>query len=1043
MGRDVTQRRYIVTAKTMEGMNRLHDELSTDGITPTNTTIERSAMIAEERPASRSTTYFLTSKEALNLKSHPDVKAVQPHPEEIGVRLGAHEVTQTSNFNRGVGQNSNHKNWGLLRCVEGGVHADWPGDNTQTITLTETGKNVDCIIMDADGQAVGHPEFAVNVDGTGGSRVNLIDWYDLYNDVVGGQEGNTYNYGQYTSGNYHAIHVMGTVGGNTQGWARDANLYNIFYYAGDINNSNFPYVYDYVREFHKRKAINPDTGVKNPTVVNSSWGMSIFPSQWTFSNITAVTYRGTRYTATSTQQKAAGFSGIYDSSNDTELATFRYNNGTEVVDSWAQYNCTTSGTENPGDPEGALNPFPSGGFDGGAGWTISGGRRCFLDDTRKVQTTNTVYVETLPEDGVRYGDFTVDILQDITYTTPTGTVDLDLRVEVRDPDNILVATYTDGILTGASVNAVIDETITINKDGRWTISIITNYGTEPNPNCTFDTNISVTLNITQESTPSATATRVASGEGNVSIGDVSGLNVLTTPTSGNNDDGHWDLTLPFTVTMFQVDYTEIGIGTNSYITMGGGSSTEPNLFPENIPFPKIMIGSGNRNTAGGSPFTSCQRIYYGSEPTGNFATPVNTYSMDVVNNSNVAWTFSNGTDRNGAVSGDGPTITMLVGDTLEMTVNSNFAHPLYIKTVQSTGTGDQVPGVTNNGAFGGSTISWTPNTAGTFYYNCANHTVMNGTIVVQANPSTSYYRVVFEGNGASTGTLGDPGIRWEVRFDEENPTNFRVTIEENNQFNEISSPFTTQQLNDFGFIAGKRIPVPVDALDGDIEDAIDEGIINVSSAGNGQWYHAEPGDQDWDNTFEMGIRYPDSVNFPYYYMRGSSPGRYDTTATGGYDLPTIVVGAMGDQASLDEGPADYSDRGPGVTIWAPGTYVQSAYSAASPFSEPRNAAYRVAKISGTSMASPQVAGIIACLAQTYPEMTCEQARDLIVQMAEKGSLSDTESGNYEDTGALLGAPNLIVRYRQQRKTEGTTFPKRNFKARPESGQAYPRSRIRR
>jgi subtilisin family serine protease len=320
---------------------------------------------------------------------------------------------------------------------------------------------------------------------------------------------------------------------------------------------------------------------------------------------------------------------------------------------------------------------------------------------------------------------------------------------------------------------------------------------------------------------------------------------------------------------------------------------------------------------------------------------------------------------------------------------------------------------------------------------------MNGQIIVGANSTTDYFRVVFEGNAASTGTLGDPGIRWEVRFDEANPTDFRVIIEQNNQVSYSTQPFTTAELNDFGFIAGKRIPVPVDALDGDIEDAIDEGVINVSSAGNGQWYHALPGDQDWDNTFEMANRYPDSVNFPYYYMRGSSPGRYDTTATGGYDLPTIVVGAMGDQASLDEGPADYSDRGPGVTIWAPGTYIQSAYTSASSYTDPRNATYRVGKISGTSMASPQVTGILACLLQTYPDMNCLEARNLIVSMAEKDSLSDTGSGNYEDTGALLGAPNLIVRYRQQRKTEGTTFPKRNFKARPDSGVAYPRTRIRR
>ena len=1041
MARDVTQKRYIVTAKTMEGMARVRDDLITDGNVPSMTSIERSVMVADERPTSRSTIYYLTTKEAISLKQHPDVKAVQPVPEDMGVSLERHEVSQTSNFNRQVVQNGNHKNWGLLRCIEGGVHEDWPGDNTQTITLTETGKNVDCVIMDSDGQIVGHPEYAVNADGSGGSRVNLIDWYAEFNSVVGGVEGNTYNYGVYTSGNYHAVHVMGTVGGNSQGWARDANLYNIYYYAGDVGNSNFPYVYDYVREFHKQKAINPDTGRKNPTIVNSSWGMSIFPTQWSFSDITAVTYRGTRYVATTGSTSFTGFSGIYDSSSASDRASFVHYDGTKNTDDWVEFDCSTSGTENPGNTEGTLSPFPSGGFLSEIGWTVSGGTRAFLNDTKKVQTTNIVYVQTLPQGGTRYGDFTVSVLQDISYATPTGTVDLDIEVEIRDPDNLVVATYTDGLLTGASVNAVINEQFTVNKNGRYTITITTNYGTEPNPNCTFDTNIDVTLNVTQDTTPSATATRVDYGEGNVSIGDVSGLNSLTTPTTGTNDDGYWTLNLPFTFTMFQENYTEISVGTNSYITFGGGSTTEPSMFPQNVPYAKIMVGSGDKYGGSGSD-TSCQRIYYGTEPSGVYSTPVNTYSFTAINNSNTAWTIS-GTDRSGSVSGDAATINCVVGDTIQFTNNANFAHPFYIKTAQVTGTGNLVAGGTNQGGYGGTVISWVPNAPGTYYYQCGNHTSMNGQIIVGANSTTDYFRVVFEGNAASTGTLGDPGIRWEVRFDEANPTDFRVIIEQNNQVSYSTQPFTTAQLNDFGFIAGKRIPVPVDALDGDIEDAIDEGVINVSSAGNGQWYHALPGDQDWDNTFEMANRYPDSVNFPYYYMRGSSPGRYDTTATGGYDLPTIVVGAMGDQASLDEGPADYSDRGPGVTIWAPGTYIQSAYTSASSYTDPRNATYRVGKISGTSMASPQVTGILACLLQTYPDMNCLEARNLIVAMAEKDSLSDTGSGNYEDTGALLGAPNLIVRYRQQRKTEGTTFPKRNFKARPDSGVAYPRTRIRR
>ena len=46
-------------------------------------------------------------------------------------------------------------------------------------------------------------------------------------------------------------------------------------------------------------------------------------------------------------------------------------------------------------------------------------------------------------------------------------------------------------------------------------------------------------------------------------------------------------------------------------------------------------------------------------------------------------------------------------------------------------------------------------------------------------------------------------------------------------------------------MAGNRIPQRVAALDADMEDCFDDGIISVSSAGNGRAYHATPGDQDW------------------------------------------------------------------------------------------------------------------------------------------------------------------------------------------------------
>ena len=57
-------------------------------------------------------------------------------------------------------------------------------------------------------------------------------------------------------------------------------------------------------------------------------------------------------------------------------------------------------------------------------------------------------------------------------------------------------------------------------------------------------------------------------------------------------------------------------------------------------------------------------------------------------------------------------------------------HPFYIR-VSDGGANVSTPAATNQGAQSG-TVSWTPNTAGTYYYQCGNHAGMLGTITVSA-----------------------------------------------------------------------------------------------------------------------------------------------------------------------------------------------------------------------------------------------------------------------------------------------------------------------
>jgi alpha-tubulin suppressor-like RCC1 family protein/plastocyanin len=125
----------------------------------------------------------------------------------------------------------------------------------------------------------------------------------------------------------------------------------------------------------------------------------------------------------------------------------------------------------------------------------------------------------------------------------------------------------------------------------------------------------------------------------------------------------------------------------------------------------------------------------GSNLTGiaatNFNTqvvPGSTYSINVTNDGSSAYTLS-GTDRNGSVSGNNASVSVEIGDTLNFVVDAS-GHPFYIR-VSDGGANVSTPAATNQGAQSG-TVSWTPNTAGTYYYQCGNHAGMIGTITVTA-----------------------------------------------------------------------------------------------------------------------------------------------------------------------------------------------------------------------------------------------------------------------------------------------------------------------
>ena len=149
---------------------------------------------------------------------------------------------------------------------------------------------------------------------------------------------------------------------------------------------------------------------------------------------------------------------------------------------------------------------------------------------------------------------------------------------------------------------------------------------------------------------------------------------------------------------------------SSYDT-GGSTSTE------------TTTSSSNTGSTGSSSSDSSSSSTSSSSTTGN------SYSLAVTAQNSSDYIID-GSDQNGNVSGNDPSISAKVGETLNFDVNAS-GHPLLLIISSNGGTGSSnlISGVSNNGADQG-TISWSPSTAGTYYYICEFHPDMLGEIII-------------------------------------------------------------------------------------------------------------------------------------------------------------------------------------------------------------------------------------------------------------------------------------------------------------------------
>ena len=170
---------------------------------------------------------------------------------------------------------------------------------------------------------------------------------------------------------------------------------------------------------------------------------------------------------------------------------------------------------------------------------------------------------------------------------------------------------------------------------------------------------------------------------------------------------------------------------SSSYNSGGSSSAESTTSSSNT--------SSSDSSSSGSSSSDSNSSDTSSSDTSSSDSSSNDTSSSDSNNTNYSFTITaqnssdyivEGNDQNGNVSGNDPSISVKVGDTLNLDINAS-GHPLFLIISSNGGFGSSnlVSGVSNNGAENGS-ITWSPSTVGTYYYICEYHSSMMGVITV-------------------------------------------------------------------------------------------------------------------------------------------------------------------------------------------------------------------------------------------------------------------------------------------------------------------------
>ena len=677
-------KQYVVTLHRKEDLEQFYKEMQLSNFP-----------LVAKRPLSRNTHYMMTEEQAERLREDPrvwqvvDVSKIRYRRQQIN----REPYAVTGNFWKDDTQGAatvspTDYQWGHLHCAgdqaqrgkgqfgpinQGGTYEQ----TNNSVEVFGNGRHVDVVICD---DPISYDSEEWYSPSSGQTRFVQYQWFNELSTIVGSidDDNQTVPSGSITYGTnaatpqYHGNHVCGTVAGQHYGWAREANIYNIAITDPWPSGQQLSglLTFDFLRAFHLNKPLNPDTGKRNPTISNHSYGSGYSVGDpLVLADVTQIIYRGVTYSSSNPGPSGWSEAGIE--------ADFGFRFGYDFYQAWL--------ASHAADVQDAID-------DGVVIIGAAGNDNFLMDEVGGDDWNNRVTISGL------------------------GTIYFNRGAAPNSPDSgsIIVGALNKRQDFRRSTYTNFGPAIDVFAPGDNIISAYGNTGITDTKYSQGSGNYYYPINGTSMASPQVCGVIACVASGKERFNQADALNYLR-ETSIYND-------MTFDAFGGGLDDNSCRQGSpnkylhainprkeNGYILEQKGNRTT------GLTFPRISTINAP-NALGAQTFTLVVRNDSASDWRWTSGTDRTWVTFD------------------DTATYDDWTLNYNVGDIIQITNNAGSIHPFYIKTSPTTGTGNQVTvgTITGNGASLGNTVEWdtTGVPRGTYYYICSNHSNMVGQIII-------------------------------------------------------------------------------------------------------------------------------------------------------------------------------------------------------------------------------------------------------------------------------------------------------------------------